>query len=283
MIETEDLRFAFGRNWQAFLKVLDEERISAAVASLQQMLGRQRLDGMRFLDIGSGSGLHSLAARRLGARVHSFDYDQQSVACTRLLQNRFFPGDADWVVEQGSVLDREYLAGLEQADVVYSWGVLHHTGALWQAVENVLPLTSPGGLLALEIVDCQGPATKVWTAIKRLYAHSPAPVQILLAALTCAHFEWWHMVDRVLHLKTPLPFADWRAYKAERGMSRWYNYVDWVGGWPFETATPDRLFSFVHEWGFELVNMKTLGAGLGCNEFVFVKKPACESATPCAA
>jgi len=274
MTQSRENKFAFGRNWQSFLNVLDDDHITAAQDSIKSLLGVTRLDGKRFLDVGCGSGLLSLAVRRLGARVHSFDYDQQSVACTNTLRQRYFPADADWTVEQGSALDQGYLAGLGQADVVYSWGVLHHTGALWQAIENVLPLVAPGGSLTLAIYNFQGAATRVWTAVKRLYASSLKPAQVLIAALVCCYFEWWHMVDRVIHLKNPLPCADWKAYRAQRGMSRWHDYVDWAGGYPFETSTPDELFRFVHSRGFELVRMKTLRGGLGCNEFTFVKKPA---------
>ncbi|MBX6392111.1 MAG: 50S ribosomal protein L11 methyltransferase, partial [Burkholderiales bacterium] len=113
-------RFAFGANWTRFLKTLDEVRIAKAEESLRQMLALQRLDGLRFLDVGSGSGLFSLAARRLGATVHSFDYDPQSVACTSELKRRYFPDDPQWLVEQGSVLDRPYLDQLGRFDIVYS-------------------------------------------------------------------------------------------------------------------------------------------------------------------
>ena len=86
-------RFEFGKNWGRFLAVLNDERISEAEASLKSMLKVEGLTGKSFLDIGSGSGLFSLAARRLGARVHSFDYDPQSVACTAELKRRYFEGD----------------------------------------------------------------------------------------------------------------------------------------------------------------------------------------------
>src|SRR5881227_2755894 len=100
-------RFEFGRNWHRFLALLDEDRIAAAEQSLQRMLEAERLDGQRFLDVGSGSGLFSLAAVRLGAQVHSFDYDPQSMACTRFLKESYAP-DAPWTIEKGSILDTTF-------------------------------------------------------------------------------------------------------------------------------------------------------------------------------
>jgi 2-polyprenyl-6-hydroxyphenyl methylase/3-demethylubiquinone-9 3-methyltransferase len=76
-------RFRFGKNWSSFLKTINEERIIEAENSLKKMLGINDLKDKDFLDIGSDSGLFSLAAMRLGARrVYSFDYDPDSVACT---------------------------------------------------------------------------------------------------------------------------------------------------------------------------------------------------------
>jgi len=119
-------RFKFGENWQAFLSLLNDERIIQAEKSIKKYLQIESLEGLSFLDVGSGSGLFSLAARRLGAQVHSFDYDPQSVQCTKELKNRYFKDDDKWVIEQGSVLDDKYLSQLGKFDIVYSWGVLHH-------------------------------------------------------------------------------------------------------------------------------------------------------------
>ena len=166
-------RFAFGLNWAAFLETLDEERIGTACRSLQDMLGVTDLRGKSFLDVGSGSGLFSLAARRLGARVYSFDYDPQSVGCTEELRRRYFPSDGDWTVEPGSALDTDYLGRLGKFDIVYSWGVLHHTGAMWDALANVAPLVQEGGTLFIAIYNDQGKTSRRWLAVKRTYNRLP--------------------------------------------------------------------------------------------------------------
>jgi 2-polyprenyl-6-hydroxyphenyl methylase/3-demethylubiquinone-9 3-methyltransferase len=118
---TAGKRFSFGQNWASFLKRLNQARIAEAEKNLVEFLGEKALAGRAFLDVGSGSGLSSLAARRLGATVTSFDYDSQSVACTEELRRRYMPDDPFWTIEQGSVLDTQYLARLGQFDIIYSW------------------------------------------------------------------------------------------------------------------------------------------------------------------
>ena len=131
----EGSRFAFGGNWSKFLATITDQRIADAQRDISVMLGTDDLSGKTFLDIGSGSGLSSLAARKLGAKVRSFDFDPASVACTARLKALYFPDDDSWNVERGSVLDRGYLHSLGQYDIVYAWGVLHHTGDLWTALD----------------------------------------------------------------------------------------------------------------------------------------------------
>ena len=149
---TTERRFAFGRNWRRFAQSIGEGQVREAERSLQGMLETETLAGRRFFDIGLGSGLFSLAAARLGAeRIHSIDYDPESIECTRDLRNRFEPECARWTVERESVLNRAYLESLGEWDVAYSWGVPHHTGAMWEALGNVGGRVGPAGLLFVSI------------------------------------------------------------------------------------------------------------------------------------
>jgi len=260
-------RFAFGKNWRRFLALLSEERVQAAEDSLARMLETADLDGKSFVDAGCGSGLFSLAARRLGARVHSFDFDPESVACTRELRERFFREDSRWTVEEGSVLDRQYLAGLGRFDVVYSWGVLHHTGKMWEALDNVVALVAPGGKLFIAIYNDAGATSERWRAIKRLYNRLPKGTRFLITIPALVQAYWRRALKDLLQLK---PFATWRNYSGLRGMSVWRDLVDWVGGYPYEVAKPEAMIRFYAERGFRLTQMVS-GGQLGCNEFVFVK------------
>ena len=261
-------RFRFGANWTAFLARLDDERIGVAERSLLAMLERPSLAGLSFLDVGSGSGLFSLAARRLGARVASFDYDPQSVACTKELRRRYRPDDPHWTVTEGSVLDAGFLATLGPADVVYSWGVLHHTGALWQALDNVAALVAPHGQLFLAIYNDQGRASRAWLRVKRAYNALPRGLRWLV--LGPALVRLWGPTC-VRDLFAGRPFATWRNYAhgSTRGMSAWHDVLDWVGGLPFEVATPEAIFDFYRARGFTLQKLKTCAGGKGCNEYVF--------------
>jgi len=261
-------RFQFGKNWQSFLSLLNDERIAEAEKSLKQMLEVEDLRGKTFLDIGSGSGLFSLAARRLGAKVHSFDYDPDSVACTRELKHRYFLDDSSWTVEEGSVLDTDYLKSLGEFDIVYSWGVLHHTSAMWQALENASTLVAKGGQLFIAIYSDQGGRTDFWRRVKQFYC-SGIVAKTLVRSIFIPYFFFRGLAVDTVRRKNPV--LRYIEYKKTRGMSLVHDWNDWLGGYPFEVAKPEEIFKFYRDRGFVLKNLSTCGGDLGNNEFIFIK------------
>jgi SAM-dependent methyltransferase len=225
-------RFEFGRNWAKFLATVDDVRIDEAMNSLRTLL---------------------------------------SVACTRELKRRERATDESWCVMQGSVLDEAFLGALGQFDVVYSWGVLHHTGAMWRAIENARKLVRPGGRLCIAIYNDQGRQSAVWLSIKRTYNRLPRTMNWLVSLPVLA---WLWTPTMVRDLLRGKPLQTWKSYAENRGMSPWHDLVDWVGGLPFEVAAPDAVFRFLDERGFRLIFLKTCGGGIGCNEYTFVREHA---------
>jgi len=257
-MKTDGTRFQFGKNWERYIQMLDEKRIETAERSLQEMLEMQDLKGKRFLDAGSGSGVFSLAARNLGATVTSFDYDPESVACTEQLKQRYYSGDENWCVRQGDVLDQEFLDSLGTYDIVYSWGVLHHTGEMWRALDNIVRLIRVNGVLFTAIYNDQGWLSRYWGGVKRIY-NSGSLGRLVMIIL---HAPYLYLLRRLIRMVI-------RRGQPSRGMALWIDTMDWLGGYPFEVAKPEQIFEYLKKSGFLLRQLKTCGGRHGCNEFVF--------------
>ena len=259
-------RFQFGDNWKNYLKTLSNEKINVATKSIQELLAINNLEGKTFLDIGCGSGLMSLAARKLGAKVTSFDYDKNSVECAKYLKQQFFQDDPSWKILEGSVLDANFLRDLGEFDIVYSWGVLHHTGNMWEALGNALiPLSLDFGILAIAIYNDNGIESDIWLQIKSFY--NSGNLQSYLVRLLFLPIFTLRTITSGL-IKHKNPFYVFKNYRNKRGMNVYYDWIDWLGGYPFEVASVEEIFRFYKNKGGVLINLKSTSTNAN-NQFVF--------------
>ncbi|CAO3441358.1 methyltransferase domain-containing protein [Azospirillum endophyticum] len=262
-------RFAFGKNWSDYIaKHFSEERLALSQKELLQFLGVADLKGLSFIDIGSGSGLHSLAAFRAGAeRIHSFDYDPLSVETTRQLW-RMAGEPAHWTVERGSVLDRAYLERLGRFDIVYSWGVLHHTGAMWQAVRNLAPLIKRPGRVYLALYATEkhdDPTPSYWLDLKQRYNRAGWLQQRFMEV----GYIWRFLCGRSIRLLLAFPRMVVE-HKQLRGMNLYTDIKDWLGGWPMEFAAAHEVAEIASEQlGLEAVQVQL---GKANTEYLFTTR-----------
>lgn len=261
-------KFHFGKNWQEFLdNHFSSEALKASRSRLAEFLQTDSLAGKTFADLGSGSGIHSLAALELGADgVVSVDFDPEAVKCTEQLKSSS-PYGQKWQVCRGSLLNLGFLSDLGLFDIVYCWGVAHHTGNMWQALDNISKNVKKGGSLFIAIYNhVEGRmGSKMWRKIKHAYNKSPFFVKKIMEYLYIS----FNFLLLPLHFKNP--FSVMKYYKEKRGMAWTTDMVDWLGGYPYEYASPKQIFDFYKKKGFELQNIKTTNH-IGCNQFLFLKK-----------
>jgi len=256
-----ELRFAFGKSWLDYLDSLSQQAIESAVDDLKYWLSEDVIRGKRVVDMGSGSGLHSLAFNMLGAaQIVSVDYDNDSVTATSKLHQRAGAPE-HWNIMQGSVLDEALIAQLGTFDIVYSWGVLHHTGAMWHAVDNAIKLLAPDGVLFISLYTKHSEkGYQKDLATKKRFHHGNRWVKRWMISRAA----WKFIKRRIKHFQNPFT---WNEQK-ERGMNRYHDIVDWLGGLPYETATEEEVLDFGRERGLVLEKIRASGRR-GCSIYVF--------------
>lgn len=263
-------RFAFGKNWKNYIETqFDKDRVEISRKHLLEFLGMDDLKGKTFLDIGCGSGLHSMAAHQAGAdRIIGFDYDNDSVAATNIVRS-FAGNPTNWTAQQGSVLDKEFMAALPQAEIVYSWGVLHHTGDQWNAIRNAASKVAPGGLFYIALYTSDvfvDPTPEFWLDIKQRYVRG--------GWLTKRWLELWYVWRFMLGgnpFRVGEIFKTKDKYKLSRGMSLYTDIKDWLGGWPMEFSSIAEVKAFAtDELRFEILKVK---GGEANTEYLF-RRPA---------
>lgn len=245
-------RFAFGDNWSDYAKTADGKALDEATAGLTRLLpdGFDPV-GKSFLDIGCGSGLHSVAAHRLGfAPITAVDYDENSVSTTKALASRF---NAPIACLQDDILNSK-ISG--QFDVVYSWGVLHHTGDMANAIKNARLLVKSGGTFIIAIY-LRTQFCGMWKVIKRTYSAGGPLRQRPMAAIYIAALKARGLGN----------------VGRDRGMTFYHDAIDWLGGYPYESAYPETVNALAGD-AFRLVKVQNVVPsrglfGTGCAEYTF--------------
>jgi 2-polyprenyl-6-hydroxyphenyl methylase/3-demethylubiquinone-9 3-methyltransferase len=250
--------FDFGSNWQMFSEQrIDAQRLDTAVQSLQALLQRDTLKGVSVLDVGCGSGLFSIAAQQLGAaKVVGIDVNPRCIAVSQQNVRRLAPG-APAEFHEASALSPASMALFGQFDLVYAWGSLHHSGAMWDAIRNVAAHVAPNGTLVLAIYN-KHITSPAWKAIKWFYNQLPGFGQHLMALLFSGII---YVAKLIVTRRNPLD--------KQRGMDFWYDVIDWIGGYPYEYATQQEIESFMRAQGYTLKHFVAAQVPTGCNEFVF--------------
>ena len=256
MLESREIPFSFGQNWKDFSRGLTEERLAEARASLAELLGPQSLEGRSFLDIGCGSGLFSIAASQLGARsVVGVDLDPLSVETSRANAARWLP-EADLDFRIASILDEKTAGSLGEFDVVYSWGVLHHTGDMRRALALSARRTRPGGKYVIAIYNRHW-SSPLWLVIKRIYNRLPGFGR---RWLTWAFAPVIFLAKFIATRKNP--------FRERRGMDFFHNLIDWLGGYPYEYASIREMTVLLGSLGMQVLRAIPAGVPTGCNEFI---------------
>lgn len=253
-------RFGFGQNWLDYQTSINQARLITAREDIELWLGQKSLSDCRVLDIGSGSGIHSYCMHAMGAKeLVSFDYDENSVAATREFHEKA-GRPASWTVMRGSVLDREFMASLGTFDLVYSWGVLHHTGQMWAAIANAAARVQPGGRFFISIY-AKGPQFAADLRLKQRYHNAS------LSGKRRMEFEW--ILEQYQHrTRNGVAPEGWWTDSCERGMDPYYDLVDWLGGLPYEVATVPELTQALRGLGLETRRTRECPSDGGCHILV---------------
>jgi SAM-dependent methyltransferase len=257
--------FNFGSNWKNYSKyALSGKKIETAKLHFDKLFENIDLNEKSFLDIGFGQGLSLLIATEKNANTVGCDINP---LCSEVLlfNMKMFNNNLNEIpVVIGSINDETTVENILKLndgnlfDIVHSWGVLHHTGNMWKAIEKSKNLVTKNGIFVIAIYNKHFTA-KFWHLIKKVYNSSG-----------------WFIKNLMLAGYLPLIFIRYLLYfqnpmKLPRGMNIYYDAIDWLGGYPYQYASIDEILDYMNQNGFTQVRIVKTSGFTGCNEFVFKK------------
>ena len=131
---------------------------------------------------------------------------------------------------------------------------------MYKAIENAASLVNKKGFFVISIYNDQGFFSNYWKIVKKLY-NKNSFFKLFSIIFHSPYFLFFIPLYKFLK-KDPFD---------KRGMVIWNNYLDWIGGYPFEVASPLEIESFFTKLKFHLIHKNLVGKKLGCNEFIFRK------------
>lgn len=269
--------FEFGKNWNNYSKKIRSKNIHISIDDLKYYLGI-KLKNKKFLDIGCGSGLSSLAACKLGARVTSFDVDNLSTATTIALKKKYLSSSKKWkILNHGNVLDKKFCKNLGKFDIIYAWGVLHHTGNLWLSLRNIFLNSKKNTIFFIALYNDEGFYSRVWWIIKKiydiLYFDIFKKIYFIFVLIFCTLKNYVFTIANITQSFKDLKilFKTIKNYEKSRGMSYWNDQLDWIGGYPFEVSKPEKIIKFFRNRKCKLLKI-FVNHGYGNNIYVFKKE-----------
>ena len=147
-----------GTQTREYFEAIENKRY-ALEPEIHQFAQFSRYHGKEVLEIGVGMGTDFLQWNRAGAYATGVDLTEECVALTRARLLVFgFP-------DEGRVLqaDAENLPFADSSfDLVYSWGVIHHSPNTRKALEEIVRVMRPGGEGKVMIYN-------KWSAVSLMY------------------------------------------------------------------------------------------------------------------
>jgi len=257
-------KFSFGKNWQNFNKNITNKNINNSIKYFKNFTKFVNLKNKTFIDVGCGSGINSLLAIKLNAKkVLSIDIDENSVSACKLLRKKYKISNKNWIIKQVSILDTSKIKKLGKFDFIYSWGVLHHTGDMNKAFDNLFLLAKKKSYIYVSIYN-KYLTSNTWKIIKYFYASSNNFIKKIMEKI----YITIYYIGLNLNKYSIKEYK--KSFVLKRGMSFRHDIIDWLGGYPYEYLSFEDLSAIFFKKGYSILSFKKSN-GVGCNE-IFVKR-----------